>query len=206
MICPNCQKETPSNGNCCAYCGAVINTNGQSIPTVDTNTPQPQKKKGGIGKIFAIIFVAIVVAGIILALVPSGPTGSSVFEMTDSEGITSRTELHYENDVVFRMVDEATMPLPEGTTDTDIDMLKASFDLQKVEYTKHDCCSFTYDFSNNAVTIRITYTDLDDIENVKALLNDGLIEMDGTPALISFKETEKNLIAEGFKKISDSNE
>ena len=45
MICPNCQKETPA-GNCCMHCGAVLNQNSQSIPSVTTNNAnQPQKKK-----------------------------------------------------------------------------------------------------------------------------------------------------------------
>ena len=202
MICPNCQKETPV-ANCCMHCGAVLNTT--SIPSVTTETVnQPKKKKGGA---FALILLIIgIVIGVIVGLAPSGPTGSTVLEITYEDGTVSQMTYYYKNDVVYKIIDCAVLPLAEGITETDIDMIEAQLDLTFAGVKELDYCDIKYSHDETTFTLTITSSGLDQIENLKTLIEAGVLDADNSEELVSFERSKEALIADGYKVISENND
>lgn len=208
MICPNCQKETPA-GNCCMHCGAVLNQNSQSIPSVTTNNAnQPQKKKSKLGTVLTILAIIVVVIGIIAKVVPAGPTGYAVLELKEEDGSVATMTYYYKNDVVYKMIDSYTLAYPEGLDETTADLLQAQLDIEFAAAKGLSYCTVAYTHDEKSFTVTVTYTDLDNATTLKALEQAKLIETSGgnDGDLVSYKISKNGLISEGYTLVSENNE
>jgi predicted small lipoprotein YifL len=116
------------------------------------------------------------------------------------DGMIEKIELGYKDDIVYEMVNVVYYPL-EGLTEDEIASLDTSMKELMAPYADLECCSdSSFTTSNNYYIISLTFSNLDNADNVKALEELDLIESDGTTGLCSITASEESLIANGYLK------
>ena len=126
---------------------------------------------------------------------------SMSFAMADeASGMVEKIDLGYKDDIVNEMVNTVYYPLGEMTDDE-----KTLFDTTMQEamsaYTGLDCCSdSSFVVGSNYYVITITFSDLDNPDNVLMLETLGLIEADSTSGLCSASASEASLTVNGYVK------
>ena len=95
MYCQKCGAENPDNGGFCAKCGErLVSGNATGVQAV----VQSPKKKGGIGKIIAIIAIPVFFVAIIGILVAIG--NNTIAKQNDPETADPTGEIDYSTPVV----------------------------------------------------------------------------------------------------------
>ncbi len=193
-------------------------------------TDGAKKKKNGKAIVIALIILAVVIiAGIIIGVVSSDDEyddynsdysddynndveydssfGATTFEMTDEDGLTSTQTFYYEDDIVYELVDSAAMYLDEGTTDEDVEYLVEELEIEFADALELSFCElvYSYDPSTYLFTLTITSKELDNADNINALINAGVLEAEIDQDLISFQLSKEALLAEGYEIVYDSN-
>ena len=116
------------------------------------------------------------------------------------DGMIEKIELGYKDDIVCEMVNVIYYPM-EGLTDDEIAAVDASMKELMTPYTDLEFCSnSSFTATNNYYIISLTFSDLDNVDNVKALEELEMIEADGTTGLCSAAASEESLIANGYFK------
>ena len=102
-----------------------------------------------------------------------------------------KVEFGYKDDVVLKMVQRMYIPIENYSS---IDEIKNLY--QEVEQA--DCCTVEYQDGNLFYTVAITCEDMDDLDNIAALYQLGMVST--ATDRVSMKETEAGLIANGYVK------
>ncbi|MBQ4066184.1 MAG: hypothetical protein IJD22_00945 [Clostridia bacterium] len=199
MICPNCQKETPVEQGTCVYCGAVLNSTNEPAPAMPT-----QKKKGGALKAIIPIIIAIVII-IVINVLTAGPTGTAVLEYDEVEnGVKGHTvqTFNYKNDIVTDFTERIEMTPPEGTdADAFADFCEEYVEKEYKGFEEAGFITVEYGVEDDKFVLTIKYTNLDNEANVDKMEELGLT--DGELDLISYEATRDNLVAQGYKVVSE---
>ena len=132
----------------------------------------------------------------ISAVFPNLETAS--FVGVDEEiGMVDCMEFGYKADLILALTETCYLSL-EGYTEDERSFLDEDMRAAYAEYEEYDFCTMTYDMTNSYYVIRFEFTDLDKPENCQKLIEWGLLEEN--TILISLRESEKNLLSEGYVK------
>lgn len=123
---------------------------------------------------------------------------AAAFATVSDEGMIEKMEYGYKDDVVQELINSLYYPVSEMTDDQKT-QLDSGVKETLVSYTDLSFCEATFDMGDTYYIVRLHFTDLDTIENVKALSDLGLITGDDS-GLISMKESETALLAAGYIK------
>ena len=124
---------------------------------------------------------------------------SAAFAMVSEEtGMIEKMEYGYKDDIVKELINTVYYPISE-MTDDEKTQLDTGVQEALAGYTELSFCDANFNMGNSYYTVKLHFTDLDTIENVKALSDLGLVTGDDS-GLISMKESESGLLAAGYIK------
>ena len=124
---------------------------------------------------------------------------SAAYASVDDEGMIEKLEYGYKDDIVKEMINTLYYPVAEMTEDQKT-QLDTGVKEALASYTDLSFCTSSYDMGNNYYTVKLQFSNLDNIDNVKALQDLGLVTGDATTGLISMEQTDSNMIAAGYIK------
>lgn len=125
---------------------------------------------------------------------------SATFAKVDEIGMIDKLEYGYDGDVVKEMVNTIYFPISDYT-EAQKNELDTTIKEEFSELENLNCCTMSYNTGNNYYVITVKFTDLDNLDNVQALQELDEITMYGpSNSLISMKNTEESLLADGYVK------
>lgn len=182
--------------------------------------PAQQQKKGGFWRmvlIFAIVFLLFRGIGYLFGsslaggsgstgkpVVSSIPTfsvsftpvnlGSATFEVEQNGARITQT-FNYRDDIVYMISETCTTSLP-GISASAKAQIQQSLEEAASKYEKYSFITYSYNLGENTLVEFITYSHVDQAENIAALYELGLT--DNKDEMISLAETRSYLLANGW--------
>ena len=102
----------------------------------------------------------------------------------------------YKNDVVKQWIETLYVPV-EGLSENGKSQLQNSLKDQYANFEALSCCKVEYEIGTNYLTVKFTYSDVDQAAQLNELYNAGILT---TNTYISMSATENTLLGQGFVK------
>lgn len=119
------------------------------------------------------------------------------FVLVDEEGMVDRLEYGYEDDTIEISAETIYYPLAGFTEDQ-----KAQFDLNMKEaFAAAEALDFSeivYEIGDEYYTIIVVLDDLDEMMNIQAAIDAGVIQVEGSAISLSMEKTTDGLLAAGY--------
>ncbi|MGM9671833.1 MAG: zinc-ribbon domain-containing protein [Oscillospiraceae bacterium] len=218
-FCSNCGRELADDAVICPNCGSAVpqaapqkedkrsvglNIVGFLFPLIGLilylclkkDTPVRAKSIGKWALIGFIIAVVLGVIGGVIGAKQAMAPASRTFESYE-DGITETLSLDATGDIIHTMVDTMYVDT-EGATEADIEAFRAQCDADYADLIALDFCDYSFTAGDDQVVISLTFTKLDDAENVKQLAASGFYDLDEDSAYLSLALSSSGLLSEGW--------
>lgn len=218
-FCSNCGRELADDAVICPNCGSAVpqaapqkedkrsvglNIVGFLFPLIGLilylclkkDTPVRAKSIGKWALIGVIIAVVLGVIGGVIGAKQAMTPASRTFEISD-DGITETLSFDATSDIVHTMVD-ITYIDAQGATEADVEAFRAQCDADYADLIALDFCDYSFTAEDDQVVISLTFTKLDDAENVKQLATSGFYDLDEDSAYLSLALSSSGLLSEGW--------
>ena len=86
----------------------------------------------------------------------------------------------------------------QGATEADVEAFRAQCDADYADLIALDFCDYSFTVEDDQVVISLTFTKLDDAENVKQLATSGFYDLDEDSAYLSLALSSYGLLSEGW--------
>lgn len=127
-----------------------------------------------------------------------GTLDSAAYVSVDAEDCIDHLQFGYEGDVIAMMMETVYLPV-EGMSDADKQTLDEQM-LASYGNTGLDFVTVSSSIGYSYYSMTVTMRDLDELENIQAAVEAGLLTVDGTDSLMSMSATESALLAQGYIK------
>lgn len=218
-FCSNCGRELADDAVICPNCGSAVpqaapqkedkrsvglNIVGFLFPLIGLilylclkkDTPVRAKSIGKWALIGVIIAVVLGVIGGVIGAKQAMTPESRTFEISD-DGITETLFFDATGDIVHTMVDIMYIDA-QGATEADVEAFRAQCDADYADLIALDFCDYSFMAEDDQVVISLTFTKLDDAENVKQLATSGFYDLDEDSAHLSLALSSSGLLSEGW--------
>ncbi len=122
---------------------------------------------------------------------------SRAFAMESSDGMIENMEFAYKNDTIKELIDTIYYPISEYDAEY-IDLLDDAMREGFASAEAIECCTVTYDITDDFYIIKIHSTELDNSKNLKALSDAEVITYDGFAMSLSMEDTASALTSQGY--------
>lgn len=126
----------------------------------------------------------------------ANPSDLRTFELID-EGISETMAFGCDGDIIHTMIDTVYVDT-EGATTEDIEAFKAECDTTYASLIALDFCAYSFTAEENQVVIKMTLTNLDNIENLRTVASSGIYDFGDTAGLLSMEATADSLCSNGW--------
>lgn len=129
-----------------------------------------------------------------------GTLESAAYANVDSDGYIDHLQFGYEGDTIVQMVETVYMPV-DGWSDADIDALDANCQKTYAQAGELPFVTISYNMGYSYYSVTVTMDDLDQVENIQAAVNAGLLSMThGSASVMSMAASDAILLEQGYAK------
>ena len=114
----------------------------------------------------------------------------------ETAGIISCRDYGYKNDIVKQWIETLYVPVT-GLSEDRKAQLQSSLEAEYATYNELSCCTVEYKMGTNYLTVKFTYSNVDQAAQYNELYNAGLMD---TNAQISMSATEQVMLSKGYVK------
>ena len=114
----------------------------------------------------------------------------------ETAGIISCRDYGYKNDIVKQWIETLYVPVT-GLSEDGKAQLQSSLEAEYATYNELSCCTVEYKMGTNYLTVKFTYSNVDQAAQYNELYNAGLMD---TNAQISMSATEQVMLSKGYVK------
>lgn len=205
VICPNCGSAVPQAATEKNDKRSVgLNIVGFLFPLIGLilylclkkDTPIRAKSIGKWALIGVILDIAFGVVGGVIGAKQAMEPSHRVFEVV-GDGITETMTLDATGDVIHTMTDIVYLDT-EGATEDDIEAFRAQCDTDYADLIALDFCDYQFTVEADQIVISMTFSELNETENVSQLAASGSYALDDDAIFLSLELTVSGLLADGW--------